>query len=418
MEKVSVAGGSVVKDSFEPLFLIVAVLLFLAAVPARAQSAPATCWNLVWSDEFDGTSINTANWNFETGCSAYGNNELENYTTSPANAYLQNGNLVIQAIDTGGGMCGYTSARLTTQGKVHMTYGRIEARIKAPYGQGIWPAFWMLGSDINTNPWPACGEIDIMEMIGGGSGRDNVNYGTAHWNNGGAVQSGSNISIPWPAKLSDDYHVYAIEWNATSITWYFDGTAYYTLSTTPAAMSAFQGKDFYILLNVAVGGTWPGSPDGTTQFPQNMYVDYVRWYQPGTCPATNTPTATPTPTASPTPAATPTGTQTPPVTAVPTPSPTPAFPNDSEGEIYPNPARGDSVELLPPAHSGTEDVRVGVYTVAFRKALERTFSGLPPGGAANMELKDWMGNPLPNGLYYVAVSAGSRRSIVKLLVIR
>jgi beta-glucanase (GH16 family) len=156
-------------------------------------------------------------------------------------------------------------------------YGKVEARIMAPYGQGIWPAFWILGQDIGTAGWPACGEIDIMEMIGGGSDRDNKNYGTAHWDNGGHQSSGGSVSTVWPEKLSDNYHVYGIEWDAAQIRWYFDGVQYYSVNIDPAAMSEFQAPMF-IILNIAVGGSWPGSPDATTVFPQKMYVDWVRWW--------------------------------------------------------------------------------------------------------------------------------------------
>jgi len=248
----------------------------------------------VWADEFDGPNINTSYWGYDLGCSGWGNNEWENYTNSSNNAFIENGNLVIQAINTGGGNCGYTSARLKTQGKVHFIYGRIEARIKMPYGQGIWPAFWMLGENISTVGWPACGEIDIMEMVGGGAGRDNVCVGTAHWDNGGHQYNGNSISVPWPEKLADNYHIYAVEWDATSIKWFFDGTQYHTVNIG-SGMEEFVGRDFFILLNLAVGGNWPGYPDASTVFPQRMYVDYVRWYQWQESGPTATPTPTPTP---------------------------------------------------------------------------------------------------------------------------
>jgi beta-glucanase (GH16 family) len=252
----------------------------------------------VWQDNFDGPNIDTNNWNFNTGCNGWGNNELENYLNNdPSTSYIENGNLVLQAnnLNTGGGVCGYTSARMTS--KVHFTYGRIEARIKAPYGKGIWPAFWMLGQDINTGVnWPGCGEIDIMEMVGGGNGFDNVEHGTAHWDNNGHASYGLTTALGWPAKLSDDYHIYAVEWDATQIRWYFDSNNYCTLNTNGASMEEFTGKDFFILFNLAVGGQWPGSPDGSTVFPQKMYVDYVRWYQDAgaNCGPTNTPQPTPT----------------------------------------------------------------------------------------------------------------------------
>ena len=270
-------------------------MILLAALAAASYGA---CWNMVWHDEFDGPSINTSYWNFETGCGGWGNNELENYLNNDiSTAYIENGALVLQAnnLNTGGGACGYTSARMTTSNKVHYTYGRIEARIKTPYGKGIWPAFWMLGQNISSGTnWPACGEIDIMEMVGGGSGFDNVQHGTAHWDNSGHASYGLTTAVGWPAKLSDDWHIYAVEWDATQIRWYFDTNNYCTLNTNGASMEEFVGRDFFILLNVAVGGQWPGSPDGSTVFPQKMYVDYVRWYQDGACGPTNTPSPTPT----------------------------------------------------------------------------------------------------------------------------
>jgi GH18 family chitinase len=303
------------------------------------------CWTLVWSDEFNGPSIDTTNWNFETGCTGWGNSEYENYTNNAANSYTQGGDLVIKAVDlgTGGGNCGYTSARMTTRGKRHFTYGKIEARIKCPYGQGIWPAFWMLGSDIDTISWPACGEIDILEMIGGGSGRDNVCFGTAHWDNGGNQSAGGQHSIVWPAKLSDDYHIYDIEWDAVSIKFFMDGVNYSTVNTTAAGMEEFQGKYFFILLNVAVGGpgSWPGAPDGTTVFPQMMNVDYVRWYQMQACVVspTITPTIngtasrTPTPSFSRTMTPSITGTMTRTCTGTPSFTPTYSFTRTATGTI-------------------------------------------------------------------------------------
>jgi beta-glucanase (GH16 family) len=252
-----------------------------ATVPVSTPTATPTStktWVLIWSDEFNASTIDPANWSFETGNnSGWGNGELENYTSRPVNAYIDSGNLVIQAQQESYGGFNYTSARMKSQGLVYRQYGRIEASIKAPYGQGIWPAFWMLGQDIGTVGWPACGEMDIMEMIGGGSGRDNVNYGTAHWDNGGHQYSGGSASTVWPEKLADNYHVYGIEWDSAQIRWYFDGVQYYSVNIDPATMSEFQAPMF-IVLNIAVGGTWPGSPDGTTAFPQRMYVDWVRWW--------------------------------------------------------------------------------------------------------------------------------------------
>jgi len=258
-----------------------ATLLFLSCSKRRGPSAteaPEKSWVLVWADEFEGTEINMDNWVYDLGSlwNGWGNNELQYYTSRTVNAYIEDGSLVIQALeeDTYPGF-DYTSARMKTQGKVFFKYGKVEARIKLPYGQGIWPAFWSMGVSGN---WPACGEIDIMEMIGGGSNRDNRYHGTVHWDDSGHKMSGSYGTIPWPAKLADNYHIYGIEWDQSEIRWYFDGEQYFSAAITSAVQSELH-QEFFLLLNVAVGGDWPGSPDATTVFPQRMHVDWVRWYQ-------------------------------------------------------------------------------------------------------------------------------------------
>jgi beta-glucanase (GH16 family) len=156
-------------------------------------------------------------------------------------------------------------------------YGRIEASLKLPYGQGLWPAFWMLGINISQIGWPACGEIDIMEMIGGGDGRDNVTHGTLHWDDNGRKYRGGSTSCD-EGILHDNFHVYAVEWDEEKIDWYFDDELYFTLDITDPAMSEFH-EHFFIILNVAVGGNWPGDPDASTVWPQEMIVDYVRVYE-------------------------------------------------------------------------------------------------------------------------------------------
>lgn len=272
---------------------LLTTLILALTFPVLGYSVP--CWNLVWHDEFDGPTINTAYWNFESGCGGWGNNEWENYTNSPTNAYIDNGSLVINAVQTGAaGVCGYTSARMTTNGKVMYTYGKIEARMKLPYGQGIWPAFWMLGQNIGSAGWPYCGEIDIMEMVGGGENRDDTTVGTIHWqsNSGYSYYSGYK-ELPDPQIFANDYHVFAVEWNATAIKWFLDGVQFHEANITPADMTEFH-QNFFILLNLAVGGNWPQYPDASTVFPQKLYVDYVRWYQWQECGPTSTPTATPT----------------------------------------------------------------------------------------------------------------------------
>ena len=249
------------------------------------QIAFAQNYQLVWSDEFNGPQVNTSIWDIRNDGNVQ-NNELEYYTNRPSNLTVSNGTLVITALKEEYGGRHYTSARLST--KLSWQYGRIEARMKLPFGQGLWPAFWMLGANINSIGWPACGEVDIMEMIGGASrsnppGGDDYLFGTAHWaNNGSHVQypPSSNISnyrLP-SGRFCDDYHIFSITWTPSKITWYVDGIQYCSLDTTPAGLSAFRAP-FIILLNLAVGGSWPGSPDASTTFPQTLEVDYVRVYQ-------------------------------------------------------------------------------------------------------------------------------------------
>ena len=258
-----------------------------------------TNWTLAWSDEFsgtNGTAPNPANWGYDLGGSGWGNNEWEYYTDSRDNSALDgSGNLVISAITntnpaytctssspTGpGGPCYATSARMLSAGKQEFAYGRVEARIRIPKGQGIWPAFWMLGNDIfTTAPWPASGEVDIMENIGKVSDQTTV-HGTLH---GPGYSGGSGIGRSYdvsPTVLADDFHVYAIEWEPTRIRWYFDNTNYFTVTDQmiPAGTDWVFDHPFFILLDLAVGANWPGYPDATTELPQKMTVDYVRVYQ-------------------------------------------------------------------------------------------------------------------------------------------
>lgn len=249
--------------------------------------APAG-WQLVWSDEFtqaDGSSPDSSKWGFEISGGGFGNNELESYTSRTNNARIIGGQLVIEARQetyTGPDNIqrNYTSARMLTKGKWAWTYGRIEASIKIPKGQGIWPAFWMLGANIDSVGWPTCGEIDIMENIGN-VGDQGITHGTLH----GPGYSGSGglsgtYTLPGGAKLSDAFHVFAVEWTTNQIKWYMDNVQYFTLTPAnlPGGSTWVFNAQQYILLNLAVGGNWPGNPDGTTVFPQQMIVDYVRVY--------------------------------------------------------------------------------------------------------------------------------------------
>ena len=232
---------------------------------------------LLKAEEFSSAAINDANWTFEVGDGCpncgWGNNELEYYTNQ--NAFIQDGYLIIKAkIENKGGK-GYTSARMITKDKFDFTYGRIDVRAILPKGQGMWPAIWMLGSNINSVGWPACGEVDIMEMIGG-SGRENTVYGTAHWNEGGHKSNGGSKALN-PGLYSDTFHVYSVAWSNKEISWLIDDVIYYTMTMT-SSTTAFN-SNFFLILNVAVGGNWPGSPDTTTKFPQYMIVDYIRVFQ-------------------------------------------------------------------------------------------------------------------------------------------
>jgi len=248
---------------------------------------PASGFVLTWSDEFngpDGSTPDVSKWTYDLGGGGWGNQELETYTNRAVNAHIKGGNLVITAQkETYTGADGisrdYTSARLKTQNLFAQAYGRFEARIKIPAGQGMWPAFWMLGNDIKTSDWPKCGEIDIMENIGREPG---MVHGSLHGPSSTAPTSDetSTFKLPNNANFADDFHVYAVEWEPTEVRFYVDSNNHATFQKAnwPAGGTWVFDHPFFILLNVAVGGNWPGSPDATTPFPQQMLVDYVRVY--------------------------------------------------------------------------------------------------------------------------------------------
>jgi beta-glucanase (GH16 family) len=248
---------------------------------------PGSGFTLVWSEEFssaNGSAPDPSKWAYDLGGSGWGNQELESYTSRPQNVQIQNGNLVITALRenyTGadGIARGYTSARLKTQNLFTQAYGRFEARIKIAKGQGIWPAFWMLGNDITQNGWPRCGEIDIMENIGREPG---IIHGSLHGPSSTALTSDltTTFSLPAGQNYSDDFHLFAIEWEPGAVRFYVDSNNYatFTQAQWPAGGQWVFAHPFFVILNLAVGGVWPGSPDDTTQFPQQMLVDYVRVY--------------------------------------------------------------------------------------------------------------------------------------------
>jgi len=271
------------------LFAIVLSLSACAAAQTvRPQSASSSSqWILTWSDEFNqpnGSPVDDSKWVPETGGGGWGNDELEYYTARPQNAYQQDGNLVIRVLQekyTGadGVTRNYTSARLKTLGKFAQAYGRFEARMKIPRGQGIWPAFWILGDNFNKVAWPGSGEIDIMENIG----REPTHvYGTIHGPGySGKKSLGASFSLTPPQPFADDFHLYAIEWEPKAIRFYVDDHLYETRTSKdlPSETKWVYDHPFFILLNVAVGGYWPGNPDASSVFPQEMLVDYVRVYR-------------------------------------------------------------------------------------------------------------------------------------------
>lgn len=249
-------------------------------IPTKGYSTPTSYANmkLLWADEFNGKSLDEKFWNYEIGNNnGWGNNELEYYKKD--NTSVNDGYLIIEAKKENVGNQSYTSSRLTTQNKFNFKYGRVDIRAALPKGQGIWPALWMLGKNITTVNWPKCGEIDIMEMIGGdATGRDNTVYGTPHWdNNGSHAMYGGNTKLA-SGIFNGEFHVFSIVWDEKKIVWYLDDKQFHIIDTTPAGLSEFQ-EEYFLLVNLAVGGDWPGKPDGTTVFPQHLVVDYIRVFQ-------------------------------------------------------------------------------------------------------------------------------------------
>jgi beta-glucanase (GH16 family) len=249
---------------------LIPTFLLLGALSTLQKNAQAQSWQLVWQDEFDNGI--SADWVFETGnANGWGNNELQYYRKE--NASIENGQLVITAKRESFSGYNYTSTRMKTLGKKSWKYGKIEARIKMPAFSGIWPAFWMMGDNITTVNWPNCGEIDVMEHINS----ENITYGTAHWTdaNNKLTSKGGQT-----AATITDYHVYGIEWDANYIRWYLDGAKFHEVYIGGGINGSIEFHNkFFILLNMAVGGDWPGFNIDPNGFPAKMYVDYVRVYQ-------------------------------------------------------------------------------------------------------------------------------------------
>ena len=233
-------------------------------------------WRLVWSDEFDGMKIDQDRWRPALGYTGESNNELEIYTDRSENIRLENGKLVLEARKEAYAGHGYTSGRLTTADLHAWTYGRFEARIKISSGQGMWPAFWLLGDDVSNKGWPECGEIDIMENVGR---TPTTIRGTIH-GPGYCVDDGiwADYTLA-EGRFADDFHLFAIEWEPGQIRWSVDGNLFRTRTPQDVPGPWVFDHPFFLILNLAVGGYWPGYPDDTTIFPQFMLVDYVRVYQ-------------------------------------------------------------------------------------------------------------------------------------------
>jgi beta-glucanase (GH16 family) len=281
------------------LLLLLLVLLFLLVLlgisslgspapipmltPIPPTATPTGDWKLVWSDEFDGpngSAVDTAKWSFDVGCGGWGNGELQYYTDRTANAYIEDGALVIKAQREDYSTSRHTSARLATRNKGDWLTGRFEIRAKLPCGQGIWPAIWMLPTDWEYGGWPSSGEIDIMELVGHEPARvhGTLHYGKPH------TYTGNHYELTGGETFADRYHVFATEWEPGEIRWYVDGVHYQTqtewfTSSSKGTHPAPFDRRFHLIINVAVGGAWPGYPDETTVLPQTMHVDYVRVYQ-------------------------------------------------------------------------------------------------------------------------------------------
>jgi len=236
---------------------------------------PNRTYQLVWSDDFNSSSLDSTKWSYDLGSGGWGNSELETYTNSSSNLSMDgNSHLLITALQPSAGV--YTSARIKTKAKFAQAYGRFEARIKTPSGPGIWPAFWLLGSNTDTVGWPQCGEIDIMEQQGQAP---NINHGSVHgpgYSGANAITKAYELST---GRFDTDYHIYAVEWGTDFIDFYVDNFLYERVTPSSVTGTWVYNHPFYIILNVAVGGNYVGWPTSNTPFPQTMYVDYVKVYK-------------------------------------------------------------------------------------------------------------------------------------------
>jgi len=241
--------------------------------------ASYTGYQLLWSDEFSGNTLNLQNWTFDIGNnSGWGNQELENYTSRVNNVFVSAGNLIIEADQESYQGSNYTSARIKTEGIQQFTYGRIDIRAKLPVAHGMWPALWMLGSNISTVPWPGCGETDIMELVG--SAPSQVT-GSMHWQQSDGSEGTYNNNYDLSSgDFSQQFHVFSLLWQHDSVQFYVDDNLYVNGSIANVTSGTYPfNLPFFFIFNVAVGGDWPGPPDNSTIFPQRMFVDYVRVFE-------------------------------------------------------------------------------------------------------------------------------------------
>jgi Glycosyl hydrolases family 16/Calx-beta domain len=249
-------------------------------IPVDGYITPETYtgYEKLFQDEFNGTQIDTTLWGYDIGGSGWGNNELQYYTNRPENAYLDNGKLVIQAKKESYKGSAYTSARLLTQNKRTFTFGRVDIRAKLPVAKGLWPALWGLGSKITQTGWPACGEMDIMELVGT---NPNQVHGTFHWGTTPAVHQSYGTFTRLPTgDFSDKFHVFTMIWEADKAEIFMDDVSFFKFDKTKVGNAPYPfNEPLFLIMNVAVGGDWPGSPPATTTFPQQMLVDYVRVFK-------------------------------------------------------------------------------------------------------------------------------------------
>lgn len=249
---------------------IMKILLFLLVLPL---SMSAQTYSLIWSDEFDDTALDPNKWTYDIGqgSGGWGNNELQYYTASPSNVFEDTGYLhIVGRVENIGGAF-YSSSRVKTQSLFDFEYGKVQARLKAPNGKGLWPAFWMLGSNITSIGWPSCGEIDIMEHVN----NELIVYGTHHYENFGHQHEGGQIYVDVSV-----FHEYTVEWTPDEMIWSMDGTEFYQVNIGAGSVSKEEfHAPFFLILNLAIGGNWPGNPDPSTIFPATMMVDWVRVYQ-------------------------------------------------------------------------------------------------------------------------------------------